>query len=266
LFEQKVQSVFRANNYSLRYKLLPSEQAYPLPGDQVHLERVSVLPKVLGDLDNTPTVSESFPLVIDADGFLHVPVAANPALETPTSAIERSAFAQIGGATNRIKVCFPQLPTNQRCSLDDISTCLSASPALEEWLPEYLDVRCRMLGIDDRLRPLKGDDGERSNIRYFLTPGERSWTLIFEGGESATIRFTSSTAMRQAISSAYRVKSGRDLFHKCNEISIEVCTESGRANPDEPGLFTGVLRRTEEGPLDSALILPGDVVRLLPPR
>lgn len=266
MMERWVVPIFRAKKYTIRYKLMPQERVYPLPGDKILLERVSVLPKVVGNPDNTPTVSEYFHLEVDSGGYLHIPVAANPAARAPKFAIERGAFSEIGSATNRIKVCFPHLPTSKRCSLADISACLSASPGPKEKLPEYVDQRCRLLGIDDHLRPLKGDDGVRNNIRYFITPAERTWTLVLENGEPTNVRYTNSTPIRQAVGLAYRARTGRGLFHKCSSLTIEVMTESGRVEPDEPGIFTGVLRRNEVTALDSALVLPGDVVRLLPSR
>lgn len=265
MMEKWVVPVFRAKKYTLRYRLLPQERVYPVPGQRIVMNRVSRLPKEIGNRDNSPHVADVFDLIVDADGFLQVPATTNAAARAPEFAIERWAFAEVGGATNRIRVCFPQLPVSERCTLVDIGACLSASPGPQEILPGYVDRRCRLMGIDHHIRPMNKDE-MRENIRYYLSTGARTWTLILANGDPKAVPYSSATPLRQAVEWAFRERTGSDLFREADSVTVEVITEAGRVGPDEPRILGGVLLRDQASDLDGALILPGDVVRILPPR
>lgn len=242
----------------------PVEPVRPQPADTVYLTRdwqllINPADPVFGGLvDQT----ERFELPVDEQGMITFPALATLAPSLHNVARDRlGAEAALEGATMRVRVAVPGRSRATQPTLALVAWCLSATAPGSSQRRDCLD-----LGITQAFANDQSGQIAIEHVRYRLEPGPRTWTIVDEQGNRATIPYRYGATIFSAVTDAYRTLDGRDLVGGIwNRAFITVIPQSTTIDREQEAPFYGnvVLENgAVASNIDRLLLMPGDTVHI----
>jgi len=231
--------------YGVMLDVVPVEQAFAHPGDEIVVTRQSLV----SDPSGTGTRDvERFELTVDSGGAIYLPSVTRLALF--------EIYASGGG-----KLIAPRAYTNAllapadsrlvvtRRALAVLAACLS--------IAEVASNEKDCAGLDARYAPADGDGGARREVRYTIEPGRRTWSLVDQQGRRITLPFRYGVTVLDAVRAAYRSWSGQEL-PGAGSAYLTVVPREGSGGPP---FFAAI--GASDG-MDRLLLTAGDTVHLTP--
>jgi hypothetical protein len=257
--ERELVVPFRKNGITISYGLLVRERVIPVPGDAIVLTRFSRRPQLDGSFNYQEPFVERHVTRITADGMLTIPFATSVAgwQVANESAIYRKVRGRLDLVSHTIPLCPNARKDEHRWCLSDLEDCLNAAPSPGETISTFFAEKCKSLKVDSLILP---KPSELEIVRYEIAATERHWTLVLADGTRVTSNFEFGQLASQAVLQAYRRHTGSELFEEHSQIDIRVVGQPGRAGASEPSLFRSQISDDATSPMDSALLLPGDIV------
>jgi hypothetical protein len=269
--------------------LRPATRVLPRPGDYVAVYR-SYSPLELTGLTNPRLVSETFPTVVDPEGYVRVPMLAavtgriselsdtgDRDLELSGEIFGRPGFrlagTEVEQAYSRVRAWAPEWTPAEAPTWSELGDCLSvatastrsvnACPADRDVVPELslsrdFAARCERYGVTDHFRPCSPNAGTIAiGLHYQFDPTPPSWTLVDESGRRLDVALQHGATVAAMTRRFYPALVGRELLARRSTRAYATVLPDRRTSDANP--FYIVVTYNGAPPAD-ALLAPGDTV------
>jgi hypothetical protein len=255
------------------------------PGDGIDVVRTYVAISAACEDAKTIT-SDAFHAVVDAEGFLALPLL--PAINGRFSEVAsqgdllpigtdkvaipgfRRVGAQIEDAYGRVRVWAPDWSYDQWPSLTEVGECLAVATLLPQQagcppdrelengtqLPKNFVDRCRRIGVGSQFRVCPATAG---SVHYRLAPPRGIWTLVDRKGNRVVVSYRHGMTVAAGVREQYRRLRGHELVLRGlfdHDAFLAVVPDALAANHTPFYVHVSHGRRLDDDPL----LQPGDTV------